>query len=161
MRFRVKRDYRDTLAHHGVQGMKWGVWNDETAARYNGSSTKKKKTVPNVTHDQVIRAMSGHVKVADEYYPSKRKIEIATQSIKEDFKDIDDSYANMVGTAAASSAMMSEEYQDAIFQLMDEVIIPGLEESSRGFNKDSANDQALAYYLAWGIFCNVAFDEED
>lgn len=25
------------LAHHGVKGMKWGVWNSETADRYNGS----------------------------------------------------------------------------------------------------------------------------
>jgi len=30
------------LAHHGVQGMKWGKWNAETAARYAGSGSRKK-----------------------------------------------------------------------------------------------------------------------
>lgn len=27
----------DELAHHGIKGMKWGVWNAETAARYAGA----------------------------------------------------------------------------------------------------------------------------
>lgn len=31
------------LAHHGVKGMKWGVWNAETAARYNGVDGRKPK----------------------------------------------------------------------------------------------------------------------
>lgn len=26
----------DSLEHYGVKGMKWGVWNDETKAKYNG-----------------------------------------------------------------------------------------------------------------------------
>lgn len=25
------------LSHHGIKGMKWGVWNSETSARYKGS----------------------------------------------------------------------------------------------------------------------------
>lgn len=29
-------NYRDELYHHGVQGMKWGVWNEETRARRTG-----------------------------------------------------------------------------------------------------------------------------
>lgn len=29
-------NYTDFLYHHGVQGMKWGVWNDETRARRLG-----------------------------------------------------------------------------------------------------------------------------
>ena len=29
------------LAHHGVKGMKWGVWNTETKARYSGGSRKE------------------------------------------------------------------------------------------------------------------------
>ena len=28
------------LAHHGVKGQKWGVWNDETARRYKGGSQR-------------------------------------------------------------------------------------------------------------------------
>lgn len=30
------------LAHHGTKGMKWGVWNAETAARYGGESGAKR-----------------------------------------------------------------------------------------------------------------------
>lgn len=32
----------DYLEHHGILGMKWGVWNDETAARRRGGSRRKK-----------------------------------------------------------------------------------------------------------------------
>ena len=31
------------LYHHGVKGMKWGVWNEETAARRNRTQLNKKK----------------------------------------------------------------------------------------------------------------------
>ena len=30
------------LSHHGVKGMKWGVWNEETKARYNGGKGRDK-----------------------------------------------------------------------------------------------------------------------
>lgn len=32
----------DYLEHHGILGMKWGVWNDETAARRRGGSHRRK-----------------------------------------------------------------------------------------------------------------------
>ena len=32
-------DGSEALAHHGVKGMKWGVWNAETKARYTGTSS--------------------------------------------------------------------------------------------------------------------------
>ena len=30
---------KNELYHHGVKGMKWGVWNEETRARYEGGSS--------------------------------------------------------------------------------------------------------------------------
>ena len=36
-------DGTEALAHHGVKGMKWGVWNAETAARYGGGSGVRKR----------------------------------------------------------------------------------------------------------------------
>lgn len=33
------------LLHYGVKGMKWGVWNAETSARYNGSKSTKRSTI--------------------------------------------------------------------------------------------------------------------
>lgn len=34
----------DYIEHHGIKGMKWGVWNAETAARYAGVVGRKLKT---------------------------------------------------------------------------------------------------------------------
>lgn len=42
MSYYVVRSDND-LAHHGILGMKWGVWNDETRARRTGSRARKKK----------------------------------------------------------------------------------------------------------------------
>lgn len=33
----------DVLIHHGVKGMKWGHWNEETKRRYSGSGSLMKK----------------------------------------------------------------------------------------------------------------------
>ena len=33
----IFEDGSEALMHHGIKGMKWGVWNAETAARYRGS----------------------------------------------------------------------------------------------------------------------------
>ena len=41
MPYKIK--YSNELKHHGILGMKWGVWNDETAARYRGGSKLKTK----------------------------------------------------------------------------------------------------------------------
>ena len=36
------QDGSESLMHHGVKGMKWGVWNEETRARHEGGSSKQK-----------------------------------------------------------------------------------------------------------------------
>lgn len=50
---RFKQYYdKSSLLHHGIKGMKWGVWNEETSARYSGkkvfvsgsSKTQSKRT---------------------------------------------------------------------------------------------------------------------
>ena len=41
-------DGSEAIAHYGIQGMKWGVWNSETASRYRGGDSSykgAKKTV--------------------------------------------------------------------------------------------------------------------
>ena len=38
------------LAHHGVQGMKWGKWNEETAARYAGGLKNPSKAKANAKY---------------------------------------------------------------------------------------------------------------
>ena len=32
----IFEDGSESLSHHGIKGMKWGVWNAETAAKYKG-----------------------------------------------------------------------------------------------------------------------------
>lgn len=35
--------YGGSLSHYGIPGMKWGVWNEETRARYTGNRVKKER----------------------------------------------------------------------------------------------------------------------
>lgn len=40
----VYLDQRTAISHHGTKGMRWGVWNDETRARYLGLSKRTPRT---------------------------------------------------------------------------------------------------------------------
>lgn len=40
----VYLDQRTALSHHGTEGMQWGVWNDETLARYLGLRKRTPRT---------------------------------------------------------------------------------------------------------------------
>lgn len=43
MDYRVTfEDGSEALAHYGIKGMKWGVWNEETKARYGESKSVAK-----------------------------------------------------------------------------------------------------------------------
>ena len=41
-------DGSEALAHHGVKGMKWGVWNEETKSRYGMSIKNPSKAKANI-----------------------------------------------------------------------------------------------------------------
>ena len=43
------------LAHHGVLGMKWGVWNDETRARRTGSHKRSQKDYSKMSDKRLKR----------------------------------------------------------------------------------------------------------
>lgn len=43
------------LAHHGVLGMKWGVWNDETRARRTGSRKRSQKDYSKMSDKRLKR----------------------------------------------------------------------------------------------------------
>lgn len=40
------------LAHYGIKGMKWGIWNEETRARYRGWREKNKKS----SHERLLKS---------------------------------------------------------------------------------------------------------
>ena len=98
--------YSNFLMHHGIKGMKWGVWNDETKARYVGGSGKNfsdkdwKKAGFRVEHDEYGSTI---------YHP-KIMSKSANKNIKEvdvtaeKFEEADKMYGNkMISDEALAS----------------------------------------------------------
>lgn len=53
-------DSSGCLVHYGVKGMKWGVWNAETSARYKGGlSDRQKATISGATNAAIELVKSG------------------------------------------------------------------------------------------------------
>ena len=47
------------LEHHGIKGMRWGIWNDETRERYAGFKNKAKKRIKESTVKEQAAVAAG------------------------------------------------------------------------------------------------------
>lgn len=56
------------LSHHGVKGMKWGVWNEETKARHTGGKFKQKRDLEKAANQQYKKDVQ---KAKEEYKKAK------------------------------------------------------------------------------------------
>ena len=68
----------DELMHHGTKGMKWGVWNAETAARYAG-----------VTKTFVKNKVNNFTSKAKESHEQKKAVAAAEKAAKKQQKEFD------------------------------------------------------------------------
>ena len=56
------------LSHHGIKGMKWGVWNEETKARHTGGKFKQKRDLEKAANQQYKKDVQ---KAKEEYKKAK------------------------------------------------------------------------------------------
>lgn len=59
-------DGSEALIHYGVRGMKWGIWNSETRAKYQGGTSKEAKKYLK-GYDKYQKAKSKAEAAADRY----------------------------------------------------------------------------------------------
>lgn len=89
-----------TLKQHGIIGMKWGVWNQETRARYLGGNKRKSKSDQAVT--KVIGSKNNH------------KI-IAGNKGNNDLKTADSKYVNRFTKKINEKALLKDLSEDKDF----------------------------------------------
>lgn len=70
------------LSHHGVKGMKWGVWNEETKARRSGSSRSNRKEMAN--RKKAIRKEAKEIAEATKKAKAEAKINEPLNKAKRD-----------------------------------------------------------------------------
>lgn len=93
----------DYLEHHGVLGMKWGVWNEETRARRLGAKgpRKKKYDYSEMSDEELQKRLNrkrneDQLKQLEKKEAPKTKFEVAEDSLKK--------IRNIVAIAAGISA---------------------------------------------------------
>ncbi len=84
--------YGPSLAHHGILGMRWGVWNAETRARYEGakSSLDASEKITKAVRDKKANKRKGLIESRSENRYDKRQVltqeqidNMSTQELKE------------------------------------------------------------------------------
>ena len=93
----------DYLEHHGVLGMKWGVWNEETRARRLGAkqARKKKYDYSDLSDEELQRKLNrkrneDQLRTLEKKEAPKSRFEITEDTLKK--------VRNIVGIVAGISA---------------------------------------------------------